>query len=123
MTQRLTLVQVIRILLAVLILAIVAGIVVGVVVGKNSKKSSGTKLSGGSGSSNNPNVVNGTDPNDPSVFQKDPRLKPSFYGIAYTPEGSQLPGCGSSLRERTSVLHALVQLIIFAATIIQDIQV
>ena len=42
-------------------------------------------------------MVNQTDPNDPSTFQLDSRLKKSFYGIAYTPEGSQLPDCGNSL--------------------------
>ena len=34
---------------------------------------------------------------DPSTFEKDPRLKQSFYGIAYTPEGVQLPECGAVL--------------------------
>ncbi|KAK7033369.1 glycoside hydrolase family 17 protein [Favolaschia claudopus] len=35
--------------------------------------------------------------NDPSDFERDPALVQSFYGIAYTPEGSQLPDCGNSL--------------------------
>ncbi|KAF8206179.1 hypothetical protein K438DRAFT_1816733 [Mycena galopus ATCC 62051] len=34
---------------------------------------------------------------DPSSFTKDPALVQSFYGIAYTPEGSQMPDCGNSL--------------------------
>jgi hypothetical protein len=34
---------------------------------------------------------------DPSKFDKDPKLFKSFYGIAYTPEGSQLPECGANL--------------------------
>ena len=40
-----------------------------------------------------------TDPNDPSTFEKDPRLHQSFYGLAYTPEGSQLPNCGAKLSD------------------------
>ena len=31
------------------------------------------------------------------MFDKDDRLVKSFYGIAYTPEGSQYPACGNSL--------------------------
>lgn len=89
---------------------IVVGVVVGVVVAKNAKKSpasgSGTK----GGSSNSPQVVNQTDPNDPSTFQKDSRLKQSFYGIAYTPEGSQLPQCGNSLPAVIQDIQLLSQL-------------
>lgn len=43
------------------------------------------------------NAVNQTDPNDPSTFVKDPTLHKAFYGLAYTPENSQLPGCGNKL--------------------------
>jgi hypothetical protein len=52
-------------------------------------------------------VVNQTDPNDPSTFQKDSRLHQSFYGFAYTPEGSQLPDCGNSLGELCCLSEAL----------------
>ena len=63
----------------------------------------------GGGSSSNP--VQQTNPNVPSTFVKDPNRKHSFYGLAYTPEGSQLPNCGanistphpSSLRVRSSM--------------------
>jgi hypothetical protein len=78
---------------------IVIGVVVGVVVAHNVKKSPSSAAKTGSGGSNSPQVVNQTNPNDPSTFVKDSRLKQSFYGIAYTPEGSQLPQCGNSLRE------------------------
>lgn len=42
-------------------------------------------------------VVKQTDPKDPSTFVKDPKLRQAFYGLAYTPEGSQLPWCGNKL--------------------------
>ena len=75
-----------------LIALIAIGVGVGVGVSK-SRSNSSSKTSSGSSDS----VVNQTDPNDPSTFQLDSRLKKSFYGIAYTPEGSQLPDCGNSL--------------------------
>jgi hypothetical protein len=80
---------------------IIIGVVVGVVVAHNVKKSPSSAAKTGSGSSNSPQVVNQTNPNDPSTFVKDSRLIQSFYGIAYTPEGSQLPQCGNKLCEQT----------------------
>ncbi|KAJ6513000.1 glycoside hydrolase family 17 protein [Mycena sanguinolenta] len=47
---------------------------------------------------------------DPSSFTKDPALIQSFYGIAYTPEGSQLPGCGNSLDDVIRDIQLLSQL-------------
>lgn len=88
---------------------IVVGVVVGVVVAKNAKKSPSNN-SAKSGSSNGPQVVNQTNPNDPSTFQKDSRLTQSFYGIAYTPEGSQLPQCGNSLANVITDIQLLSQL-------------
>lgn len=87
------------------LVAVVALIVVGVAVGvtlakKNSGSSSSSTTSGsgkGSDTTSPSGTVNQTDPNDPSSFVKDPRLKHSFYALAYTPEGSQLPQCGNSL--------------------------
>ena len=80
---------------------IIIAVVVGVVVSKNNSKNSKTlssSSSGGSGSSSNSNSsVTQTNPNDPSTFVKNPKLHQSFYGIAYTPVGSQLPDCGNSL--------------------------
>jgi exo-beta-1,3-glucanase (GH17 family) len=48
--------------------------------------------------------------NDPSVFEKDSRLKRSFYGLAYTPEGSQLPECGNSLENIVKDIQLMSQL-------------
>lgn len=72
----------------VLAILIGVGVALGVVL---SKKDSSTSTSSSS------SVVNQTDANDPSSFEKDSRLKQSFYGIAYTPAGSQYPDCGNSL--------------------------
>lgn len=73
---------------------IAAGIAVGVILSKSHKSSS----------SSNPNsVVKQANPNDPSTFVKDPNLKQSFYGLAYTPLGSQLPNCGNQLCEYASL--------------------
>lgn len=86
--------QVIGSIVGILGLVIIA-VAVGVSVSKSHKSSS--NLSSSSGSGTNGSTVNQTDPNDPSSFAKDSRLKQSFYGIAYTPEGSQYPACGNSL--------------------------
>lgn len=77
---------------------VVIGVAVGVGVGisqSNKNSSSGSKSGGSSGSGTVPQ----TDPNDPSTFVKDDRLKKSFYGMAYTPENSLYPECGNSLGE------------------------
>jgi exo-beta-1,3-glucanase (GH17 family) len=87
---------------------IVIGVVVGIVVSKNAKKSGSGSTS--KGSSNGPSVVTQSDPNDPSTFQKDSRLKQSFYGMAYTPDGSQLPQCGNSLPDVIQDIQLLSQL-------------
>ncbi|KAI0787490.1 glycoside hydrolase [Fomes fomentarius] len=83
---------------------VVVGIVVGVIVAKNNKSSSKTS----SGSS--VGVVNQSDPNDPSTFELDSRLKKSFWGIAYTPENSQLPDCGNKLEDVITDIQLLSQL-------------
>lgn len=98
--------QVIGSVLALVVL-IVAGVVIGVEVSKHnssnksSSSSSGKKTSSGNYAVGPYGVVQQTDPNDPSTFIKDDRLKQSFYGMAYTPENSQLPNCGNSLGTRT----------------------
>jgi hypothetical protein len=80
--------KVIGIIIAVIIIVVIA-VVIGIVVGRqNSKKKSTDK-----------NAVAG----DPSVFSKDSNLHQSFYGLAYTPAGSQLPDCGNNLGQ--SPLH------------------
>lgn len=86
----------------VLVTVIVIAVAVGVYVATKPKNKPTSKAStGGSGStgSSSGGPANGTNPNDPSSFQKDPRLHQSFYGFAYTPEGSQLPDCGNKLGE------------------------
>lgn len=75
---------------------VAVGVTVGVVVSKTHKSSSSSDLSS---SSDENSTVTQTDPNDPSTFERDDRLKQSFYGIAYTPEGSQYPACGNELCE------------------------
>ncbi|KAJ7261760.1 glycoside hydrolase superfamily [Mycena haematopus] len=47
---------------------------------------------------------------DPSSFTKDPALAQSFYGIAYTPAGSQIPHCGNSLDDVITDIQLLSQL-------------
>ena len=76
---------------------VIIGVAVGVGVGvSQSNKSSNNSKSGGSSGNG---TVPQTDPNDPSTFVRDDRLKKSFYGMAYTPENSQYPECGNSLGE------------------------
>ncbi|TEB26994.1 glycoside hydrolase [Coprinellus micaceus] len=80
----------------------IVGIVVGVVVSKNNSKSSSSSSSSG--------VIKQTDPNDPSTFVKDSRLHQSFYGMAYTPKDSQLPGCGNKLADVITDVQLMSQL-------------
>jgi len=115
-----------------LIVLIAIGVTVGVVVSKNNSKGNKSASSSGSGSSNSSSTGGGggsntTDPNDPSVFTKDERLHRSFYGMAYTPEGS-LPdyGCNSSLRKQIivfSILLFCINAYLPPASVIKDIQV
>jgi exo-beta-1,3-glucanase (GH17 family) len=88
---------------SVIALVALIGIGVGVGVAVSHKKGSST-------STTNSSVVSQTDPNDPSTFVKDPRLHQSFYGIAYTPAGSQLPNCGNSLSDVITDIQLLSQL-------------
>ncbi|ESK95077.1 glycoside hydrolase family 17 protein [Moniliophthora roreri MCA 2997] len=82
----------------VAVIAIAVGVGVGVSQSnKNSNSSSSSSTTGAAGSASNPGGPAQSDPNDPSTFVKDPNLHKAFYGIAYTPEGSQLPNCGNSL--------------------------
>lgn len=78
-----------------LVIIIAVSVSVGVVVGRKNNNSN-TRSSTNTGVSN-PDAVNQTDPNDPSSFVPDPNLRQAFYGIAYTPVGSQLPDCGNKL--------------------------
>lgn len=87
--------------LVAIIGAIIIAVVIGVVVSNNKKTNNKNLSTTGSGASttgpSSNATVQQTDPNDPSQFTKDPNLHQSFYGLAYTPVGSQLPDCGNSL--------------------------
>lgn len=82
----------------VVIIAVAVGVGVGVTQANKSGGSGSRNGGSGNGSSGGGQVPQ-TDPNDPSTFVKDDRLKKSFYGMAYTPENSQFPQCGNSLGE------------------------
>ena len=87
----------------VLVIIIAVSVSVGIVV---SRRNSNTR---NSSSSSNSGAVSQTDPNDPSTFVKNPNLHQAFYGIAYTPVGSQLPNCGNSLGMLPLLLSPLVK--------------
>lgn len=91
----------------VVVALIIVGIVVGVVVSNNNKRKVAALEASQSSSEG---IVNQTNPNDPSTFVKDPRLHRSFYGMAYTPENSQLPGCGNKLADVITDIQLLSQL-------------
>jgi exo-beta-1,3-glucanase (GH17 family) len=95
------------------IIAIAVGVGVGVSnhnkSGNNRSSSNGSKGSG-SGSGGNTTTVPQTNPNDPSTFVKDSRLKQSFYGIAYTPQGAIPPNCTSTLKDVISDIQLISQL-------------
>ncbi|KAN0113594.1 glycoside hydrolase, partial [Russula decolorans] len=86
------------------IIAVIA-IAVGAGVGVSNHNKSGNNRSSSNGSkgsgsgSGNTTVVPQTNPNDPSTFVKDSRLKQSFYGMAYTPSGAIPPNCTSTLQD------------------------
>ena len=83
---------------------VIVGVAVGVGVGVSQSKSSSNKSASGSGSGSSGSGSGSSSSGDPSNFEKDPALKQSFYGIAYTPEGSQLPECGNSIGKYAEVL-------------------
>ncbi|KAJ7170893.1 glycoside hydrolase family 17 protein [Mycena crocata] len=87
---------------AVVLLAVIgAGVAVGVILAKKNSASSSPSSSSGSPKSSS---------SDPSSFTKDSALIQSFYGIAYTPEGSQMPDCGNSLENVIIDIQLLSQL-------------
>ncbi|KAJ7167457.1 glycoside hydrolase [Mycena filopes] len=97
----------------VLAVLIAIGVGVGVSVSKNHKgstKSAAASSSSSNSASNSSGVVQQSDPSDPSTFVKNPALKQSFYGLAYTPYGSQLPTCNNSLADVITDIQLLSQL-------------
>ncbi|KAL9714402.1 hypothetical protein Ac2012v2_002715 [Leucoagaricus gongylophorus] len=92
----------------ILVIIVVASVSVGVVVSR--RNSSTPNPSSSSSNLTNPGAVSQTDPNDPSTFVKSPNLHQAFYGIAYTPMGSQLPDCGNNLAAVIQDIQLLSQL-------------
>jgi len=86
------------------------GVGVAVSHNHNGNTSKATSSSNGSGSNTNGSVVPQTDPNDPSTFVKDSRLHQVFYGMAYTPVGTQLPNCGATLSDVITDVQLMSQL-------------
>jgi hypothetical protein len=98
---------------ALIALAAVIGIGVGVGVSLSNKNRTSTtngNNSNGNSNSNSSNPVTQSDPNDPSTFQKDPRLIQSFYGIAYEPNGVIPPACGAKLSDVITDIQLMSQL-------------
>lgn len=91
-------------MIAVLILGGIIGVAVGVPLAKRQHNQNDTAASSSGASSGGKGSGNPSTGPDPSIFPKDPNLHQSFYGMAYTPVGSQLPDCGSSLGELLQVL-------------------
>ncbi|KAF9779029.1 glycoside hydrolase [Thelephora terrestris] len=98
---------------ALIALAAVIGVGVGVGVSLSNKNRTSTtngNNSNGNSNSNSSNPVTQSDPNDPSTFQKDPRLIQSFYGIAYEPNGVIYPACGAQLSDVITDIQLMSQL-------------
>ncbi|KAH8918095.1 glycoside hydrolase family 17 protein [Atractiella rhizophila] len=102
------------IIIGLIIVALIAGgVTAGVLVTRNKDNDSDKKTSTSSGTSNNSGQTSGvvnSDPNDPSVFDKNPALHQSFWGMCYTPLNVQYPGCGGSQPNVTEDIQILSQL-------------
>jgi hypothetical protein len=96
--------------LVALIAIIAIGVGVGVSVSNKNKTRTSGNNSNSNGSGNSSNPVTQSDPNDPSTFQKDPRLIQSFYGIAYEPNGVIYPTCGAQLADVITDIQLMSQL-------------
>lgn len=96
--------QIIGSIVGVVVLA-AAGVGLGVGLTRKSSSDSSTSSSSSSSSSST-----SSDSSDPSDFTKDSALKQVFYGIAYTPEGSQYPDCGNNLTTVIQDIQLLSQL-------------
>ncbi|KAG5648862.1 hypothetical protein DXG03_000211 [Asterophora parasitica] len=90
-------------IVVLLVILIAGGVTAGILISNNNKSSSGGKSSTDKSTDKNASK-------DPSVFKKDPSLHKSFYGMAYTPEGSLLPECGNSLENVIKDIQLLSQL-------------
>ncbi|KAH9957451.1 glycoside hydrolase superfamily [Russula dissimulans] len=97
----------------VVVILIAIGVGVGVAVSHNHNHNSSNRAassSNGNSPATNSSVVPQTNPNDPSTFVKDSRLHQSFWGFAYTPEGSVLPNCTAALPNVIQDIQLLSQL-------------
>ncbi|GAA5994614.1 hypothetical protein JCM5350_003964 [Sporobolomyces pararoseus] len=97
--------------------AILVGVIVGIVAWRvTASKNGSSSSSSGSSGSGKLQYIDGTsktvksNPSDPSQFEKDSRLKPMFYGMAYTPFNVLEPWCGATLANVTEDIQLLSQL-------------
>jgi hypothetical protein len=85
------------------------------VVGVNTKKNSGGDVAA-AGNGNGTDQVNTSTAgavqqgSDPSQFTKDPKLKNSFYGVAYTMMDALYPDCNEGLPSVIEDMQILSQL-------------
>jgi len=77
---------------------------------KSNPTNSNGSNSGNNGSNNSTSPVHQDDPNDPSTFTKDPNLKRSFYGMAYTPNGALYPSCNATIQDVITDVQIMSQL-------------
>ncbi|GAA6028679.1 hypothetical protein JCM8097_007343 [Rhodosporidiobolus ruineniae] len=97
---------------------VIAGIAIGIAVWKVKQNDSNSSGSSSSGSSSGKlQYINGTakvvksNPNDPSDFERDDRLKPIFWGLAYTPKNVlEEYGCGATIQNITEDVQLVSQL-------------
>lgn len=88
-----------------MLIAIAAG--VGIAVSNSNKHNNANASSNGSSgqsnsgsnSTNPKGGVTNSDPNDPSIFDKNPDFHKVFFGMAYTPNGGVMPDCGAKQGE------------------------
>jgi len=91
---------------------VVIGVSVGVAVSHHNQHKHSVLNTGAGTSSNSSSSSSGSSSNStgPSSFPKDSRLTLSLYGLAYVPEGSQLPNCGATLTDVITDIQLMSQL-------------
>jgi len=107
-----------RVLFVSACLGIIAIIVVAVVLGVHfGTQRNNNRNSANSSSDNNSNSAQTAtdgpvlqDPNDPSNFTKNPKLKNAFYGIAYTMRDSLYPSCNQTLSDTIIDMQLISQI-------------
>ncbi|BGP01034.1 Glycoside hydrolase family 17 protein [Rhodotorula toruloides] len=92
---------------------VIGGVVGGIAAWKAHSGGSNSSSSSGSGKMQ---YIDGTakvvkwNPSDPSQFETDSRLKPIFYGLAYTPYNALEPWCGATLNNVTQDIILMSQM-------------